>query len=74
MIHTDEDDEFERIERDAPKHVGGVIAEVTRGITVGGLMHGDGKQHWQRINRNGLNQVGNIHGVIVSERKDRVAN
>jgi len=30
-------------------------------------VHGDGKQHWQGVNGDGLNQLSNIHGLIVSE-------
>ena len=60
---------FERVQRDAPQHPGGVVAKMPRRIPVGSFVDGDRKKHGQGINSNVLNQVGNVHGegVLLGE-------
>ena len=58
-----------RVERDAAHHGGCAIAKVFGGIAMCGLMQGDGKDHRNGIDRNGLNEVRSVHSVIVSKSK-----
>ena len=58
---------LERVERDAPHHVRGVVAKVARRVAMGRLVHGDGKQHRQGVDQNGLDEIGGVHAGIVSD-------
>ena len=58
---------FDRIKCDATLQVSRVVAKMTSYVAVSGFMHRDGKQYRQRINSDGLNQIGDVHRSIVSE-------
>src|SRR3989338_5802681 len=54
----------QRIQADAPLLVGSHVAEMTRHIAVRRFMQGDGKQHRDRGEGNGLDQLVGIHSSI----------
>jgi len=41
---------------------------VARRVAMGRLVHGDGKQHRQGVDQNGLDEIGGVHPRIVSDR------
>jgi hypothetical protein len=54
---------LERVERDAPHHLGRVVAEALRGhVAVRRLVQRDGEQHRDGVEGDGLNDLGEIHG------------
>jgi len=57
---------LEGVERDAPQHVGGVVAEMPRGVAVRRLVQRDGEQHRQGVEGDSLNEVCNVHQAIVA--------
>ncbi|MNH20205.1 hypothetical protein D3C79_799660 [compost metagenome] len=62
-------DVLDRVERDAPQHIGRVVAEVARGIAVGGFVHRDGEQHGQGVDEDGLEEFWEVHMLIVSDQR-----
>src|SRR5690606_22986586 len=55
-------DVLDGIERDAPHHVCRVVAKMTCRIAMGRLMHGDGKQHRNGVDGDGLDDLCEVHG------------
>jgi hypothetical protein len=53
-----------RIERNAAERVGGIVAEETRHVAVSRFVKRDGKNHGQRIDRDGLYQ-GRVHNPLL---------
>ena len=60
------------VERHAPQHGRSGVAELARHKAMGGLVQGDGKDHRQRVNGNGLDERGDVHGVncLTAKRHD----
>ena len=59
----------EWVESDPAHEVGRAIAKKLRGIAMRSLVQCDGKDHRNGINRNSLNEIRSVHGVILSKSK-----
>jgi hypothetical protein len=53
-----------RIERNSAHHVSRAVAKIFSSIAMRSLMQRDGKNHWNGIDRNDLDEVSGVHSAL----------